>query len=93
MFAVNKQGSFFGDVDFTLTTEDGEANRYFSVKAKTDVELLVLQKQDLYQIDLQFKREMTNLFVRSTSQFERLRGYFDKAKEWYEVTNDIGEKS
>lgn len=42
MFAVNKQGSFFGDVDFTLTTEDGEANRYFSVKAKTDVELLVL---------------------------------------------------
>ncbi len=93
MFAVNKVGSFFGDVDFTLTTEDGEANREFTVKAKTDVELLVLQKHDLYEIDLQFKNEMTDLFSKTAEQFERLKDYHQKAKQWYNVTTDKPEES
>ena len=51
VFAVNKTGSFFGDIDFTLSTEEAEAKRAFSVKARTNVELLVLQKQDLFNLD------------------------------------------
>lgn len=58
VFAVNKAGSYFGDIDFTLSTELAEAQRAFSVKARTNVELLVLQKQDLFNLDSQFKREI-----------------------------------
>ena len=44
MFALNEKGSYFGDVEFVECSEKGEVDRLFAVKAKSDVELLMLQK-------------------------------------------------
>ena len=65
MFAVNKTGSFFGDIDFTQSSEDEEARREFSVKAKTNVELLTLEKEDLFKLDQEFVTEIKQLFSHS----------------------------
>ncbi len=58
MFAINKAGSYFGDIDFTLSTTESEASRLYTVKAMSDVSLLALHKQDLYEIDIKFKKEI-----------------------------------
>ncbi len=64
IFATNKPGSYFGDIDFAAG--DGqEPSRQFTVKAKTDMELLVLQKSDLYSIDNEFREETFSLFRNS----------------------------
>ena len=69
VFAVNKTGSFFGDVDFTQSSEDHEARREFSVKAKTNVELLTLSKEDLFKLDQEFASEIKQLFSHSLSNY------------------------
>ena len=47
IFATSKTGSHFGDVDFI----SGGLKRAFTVKAKTDLDLLMLEKDDLYSLD------------------------------------------
>ena len=42
IFATNKQGSYFGDIDFAVINEKMEPKRLFNVKAKTDMDLLLL---------------------------------------------------
>lgn len=44
VFAMNRAGSYFGDVDFIFIEEDSDSFRNFTVKARTDVELLTLAK-------------------------------------------------
>lgn len=55
VFAINKEGSYFGELEFAISTEQQEVYRHFPVKALTDVEVMVLEKNDLYKIDLEFK--------------------------------------
>lgn len=69
VFAVNRSGTFFGDIDFTLAEGEGEAKRAFSVKAKSNVELLTLQKQDLFNLDSEFSSEIKQLFEQSVENF------------------------
>lgn len=54
VFALNNAGSFFGHIDFALSAPESEARRAFSVKSRTNLELLVLQKADLFDIDANF---------------------------------------
>ena len=42
IFATNKPGSYFGDIDFAVINEKMEPKRLFNVKAKTDMDLLLL---------------------------------------------------
>ena len=51
VFAMNRAGSYFGDVDFIYIEEEDQSYRQFTVKARTDVELLTLQKEDIYAMD------------------------------------------
>ncbi len=55
IFATNKPGSYFGDVEFAIMTENKDPKRHFCVKAKTDLDLLLLEKEDLYSVDNEFK--------------------------------------
>ncbi len=52
------------------------------MKALTDVEVMVLEKSDLYKIDMQFKNEIFHLFQRCTDKLDKLRSYATKAKKW-----------
>lgn len=69
LFAVNKTGSFFGDIDFTFSSKENNAKRVFSVKARTNVELLTLGKQDLYNLDSEFSTEIMQLFSHSAQNY------------------------
>lgn len=40
--------------------------------ALTDVEMVIIQKQDLYEIDLQFKKEIFDLFKDSNQLLQKL---------------------
>ena len=62
IFATNKAGSYFGDIDFAVINQKRETTRLFTVKAKTDMDLLLLEQEDLYSIDSQFKKEIFSLF-------------------------------
>ena len=55
IYATVKEGNYFGDVDFMKDEENEDYKRLFSVKAMSDLELLLLEKSDLYQIGLEFK--------------------------------------
>lgn len=43
------------------------------MKALSDVELLLIQKTDLYQIGVEFKKEITELFFNSADSLNDLR--------------------
>ena len=45
-----------------MINEKLEPKRLFTVKAKTDMDLLLLEKEDLYSIDNEFKKEIFSLF-------------------------------
>lgn len=79
MFALDNTGSFFGHVDFALSSPDAEARRAFSVKARTNMELLVLQKSDLFDIDAHFKSEILELFAHSKETYLSLLQFHERA--------------
>lgn len=45
----------------------------------SDLEALVLDKQDLYNIDMEFKREIVELFENSKQELENLAQAKDQA--------------
>ena len=53
------------------------------MKAVTDVEMLVVQKQDLYEVDLQFKKEIFQLFESSTARLEEMQAKQIHMEGWY----------
>ena len=66
-------------------------SRHFPVKALTDVEVMVLEKSDLYKIDLEFKNEIFTLFQSCKEKLNKLRSYAFKAKQWRKggIANDL----
>ena len=62
IFATNKAGSYFGEIDFISLNVCANPRRMFTVKAKTDMDLLFLDQEDLYSMDNEFKKEMLSLF-------------------------------
>lgn len=82
VFAINKEGSCFGELDFAISALNKEAVRQYPVKALSNVELLVLEKQDLYKIDMEFKNEIYLLFDQSKESLRELRKYANRAKLW-----------
>lgn len=62
IFATNKAGSYFGEIDFISLNVSAKPRRMFTVKAKTDMDLLFLDQEDLYSMDNEFKKEMLSLF-------------------------------
>ena len=65
IFAINRAGSYFGDVDFTLASSTVDARRFYSVKTLSDVTVLALHKKDLYNLDEDFKQEIHAFFKKS----------------------------
>lgn len=53
------------------------------MKALSDLELLVLEKDDLYALDLEFKLEILELFERSLTRNEKLLAFKNQALDWY----------
>lgn len=70
-------------MDFVINKGEAEAHRHFTVKAKKDVELLVISKGDLYQIGLEFKKEIIELFEEAEERYENLSELRKMCKEWY----------
>ena len=91
VFAINKEGTFFGELEFSISSDQTEVPRKFPVKALTDVEVMVLEKNDLYKIDLQFKSEIFSLFSRGKDKLNKLKSYAQKAQQWRKggIANDI----
>ena len=52
------------------------------MKALSDISAIVLDKQDLYNIDMEFKKEIFMLFKRSKSLVRRLAHSASRAKLW-----------
>ena len=65
MFAYCHQGGYFGDEDFAASNQTSESKRLFTVKAVSDMDLLLLEKNVLFNIDVEFKGEVLQLFERS----------------------------
>ena len=86
VFALNKPGSFFGHLDFAAAPHHPphlEPARQFSVKALSDVELLVLEKQDLFKIEEPLlQKELARLFEDSRSKLRTLTKYAKEARRW-----------
>ena len=51
IFATNTAGSYFGEIDFTQIHSTSDIARRFTVKAKTDMDLLLLESKEMYSID------------------------------------------
>ena len=81
IFAVNRAGSFFGDIDFAVDNEENPT-RLFTVKAKTDMDLLVLEKHDLYGLDQGFQKEMFALFKDSYRHLDKLNAMKKRSTLW-----------
>lgn len=92
IFATNQEGSFFGDIDFTNCDEASESKRLFSVKALTDMDLLFLEKSTLYDIDIDFKKEVFHLFSRSYLHRSKLEQMSRKSGAWLKRQFDTYEK-
>lgn len=60
IFATVQPGAFFGDIDFTQS--DVDCRRLMSIKALTDMDLYLLEREDLFQLDIDFKEDFFNLF-------------------------------
>ena len=82
IFATNKPGSYFGDIDFAVINQRREATRLFSVKARTDMDLLLLEKDDLFLLENQFKKEILSLFENSLSHLEKLTSMNRRSSLW-----------
>lgn len=82
VFYTTKQGDYFGECDFAESMDGEEATRKFTVKALSDMTALVLDKQDLYNIDMEFKKEIFMLFKRSKVLVRRLAHSASRAKLW-----------
>ena len=82
VFATNLAGSYFGDVDFAASDELHESKRLYSVKAMTDMDLFLLKKEDIYNMDQEFKDEVTGLFHRSHSQLIKLKKMLKQGQTW-----------
>ena len=91
VFAINKEGSYFGELEFAISSDQQEVARKFAVKALTDVEVMVLEKNDLYKIDLEFKNEIFSLFSSGKDKLAKLKSYALKARQWRKggVSNDF----
>ena len=81
-FAHIYAGSFFGDVDFTASTHMSESKRLFSVKALSDMDLLLLSKEDLFDIDIEFKNQVFKLFNKSHRKAEKLNRILTRGHQW-----------
>lgn len=55
------------------------------MKALSDLELLVLEKDDLYALDLEFKLEILELFERSLTRNSKLLAFKGQALNWYKA--------
>ena len=62
IFGKLREGTHFGDIDFTNLSEGDNPSRHFTVKAMTEMDLLLLEKEDLYAVDNCFKKEVFSLF-------------------------------
>ncbi len=83
IFASHGDGSHFGDVDFVTLTEGGSPQqRLFTVKAKTEMDLLLLEKADLFSLDNAFKAEILSLFHHSFVHLENLRAMNRRTSCW-----------
>ena len=82
VFGTLRQGAHFGDIDFTNLEEGATNCRHFSVKAKKDMELLLLEKADLYAVDNNFKKELFSLFEHSSLHLEKLKTMSRKGEGW-----------
>ena len=71
IYATLREGSCFGDTDF-LSLNTPNPRRQFSVKALTDVEILLLQKSDLLKIGVEFKADIADLFQDSLTRLHDL---------------------
>lgn len=60
ILATVHQGAYFGDIDFTQS--DVDCRRLISIKALTDMELLFLEREDLFELDTDFKEDFFSLF-------------------------------
>lgn len=52
------------------------------MKAKTDMDLLLLEKEDMYSLDNQFKKEIYSLFTNSLSHLEKLKTMNKRSSQW-----------
>lgn len=93
IFAVNKPGSYFGDIDFTLSTHSAEAKRQYTIKAISEIHVLALHKHDLYNIDLNFKTEILALFEKSQLYSARLRKFNAEAREWFITRSRLAQQT
>ena len=71
-FAYSSTGKFFGGEDFAASSKEAEARRYFTVQAQTDLDILLLPKDDLFALDLEFRSEIQQLFRKAPLKLERL---------------------
>ena len=93
IFATHKSGSHFGDIDFANLNEGENPRRHFTVKARTDMELLLLEKANLYSCDNNFKRELFSLFEHSFQHLQKLKEMSRKGEGWLHkrfATNWVG---
>ena len=82
VFIRVQEGSYFGDYDF-LISGDNEGKRSFTSKALSDVELLLLDKKDLYKVDLEFKSITETLFSNAFSRLSKAERAQRRAEKWY----------
>lgn len=72
IFASSKGSSYLGDIEYADMNPQREPKRLFTVKAKTDMDLLILEKEDIYSLYNQFREEASSLFSNSFNRLEKL---------------------
>ena len=82
VFGAIRKGLHFGDTDFTSLKEGDTNRRNFTVKARTDMDLLFLEKEDLLAVNDFFQEEISSLFKHSSQDLEKLKEKRNDGQEW-----------
>ena len=82
VFGTLVEGSHFGDIDFTNMEEGDTSRRNFTVKARKEMDLLLLEKSDLFAVDNNFKKEIFSLFEHSRHHLQTLKTMSRKGEGW-----------
>ena len=85
VYASCPPGSYFGDLSLLQVKKAKTPSvRLFSVKALSDLDLLLLPKSALHNIHARFQPELLRLFKGSATTLARLQHQVKKGDQWIE---------
>ena len=79
-------GYYFGEIDFIVLDENGEntGKRCFAVRSIIESDLLILSKNHLLDLDMEFEDVISQIFQNAMNRLKRTQWLKKKSIKFYE---------